>query len=327
MTSLPPSLHCSLAAACPKAEQFRNELANGLKNLPFCGNDTTVGLENEFQVAVEGCKTEVDLAITLVESNYYKNLQARAGRGDLTPHQLAELNSFLDEEKTANWENSWVRFPLCCLGEYAASLLRHDLLADKNDPQSHKRGDIDQFLFRKEGEPWVRVPVSYLLKISLAQAIGSWQPPDHHSTSQLKKIGERLMEHLISDNSSPEICSFSLSQGNNGELPGRETARETSRPLFLFATAHPTRPTLRSASRKMARSAACTWPPTPLRRQKKLNDLISDQFYRELFLNPCLSGWPKGESKKDYMGLCHQTLSRSQLNTIAKLKEAGHNNQ
>ena len=63
--------------------------------------------------------------------------------------------------------------------------------------------------------------------------------------------------------------------------------------------------------------------PNPPFRQKQLNELISDQFYRELFLNPCLSGWQKGEVKKDYMALCHRTLSRSQLNTIAKLKEAG----
>ena len=63
--------------------------------------------------------------------------------------------------------------------------------------------------------------------------------------------------------------------------------------------------------------------PNPPARQKQLNDLISDQFYRELFLNPCLSGWPRGEAKRTYMDLCHRVLSRSQLNTIAKLREAG----
>lgn len=40
-------------------------------------------------------------------------------------------------------------------------------------------------------------------------------------------------------------------------------------------------------------------------------------------MSPCLSGWDKGEEKHSYMGLCHQVLSRSQLNTIAKLREAG----
>jgi hypothetical protein len=40
-------------------------------------------------------------------------------------------------------------------------------------------------------------------------------------------------------------------------------------------------------------------------------------------MNPCLSGWDRGEEKHRYMELCHQVLSRSQLNAVAKLKEAG----
>jgi hypothetical protein len=40
-------------------------------------------------------------------------------------------------------------------------------------------------------------------------------------------------------------------------------------------------------------------------------------------MSPCLSGWDDGEAKADYMHLCHQVLSRSQLNAVAKLREAG----
>ena len=40
-------------------------------------------------------------------------------------------------------------------------------------------------------------------------------------------------------------------------------------------------------------------------------------------MSPCLSGWDNGEDKHAYMCLCHQVLSRSQLNAVAKLKEAG----
>ena len=40
-------------------------------------------------------------------------------------------------------------------------------------------------------------------------------------------------------------------------------------------------------------------------------------------MSPCLSGWDKGEEKHRYMEICHKTLSRSQLNTISKLKDAG----
>jgi hypothetical protein len=63
--------------------------------------------------------------------------------------------------------------------------------------------------------------------------------------------------------------------------------------------------------------------PHPPARQKQLNDCISDAFYRELFMSPCLSGWDDGEAKHAYMKLCHQVLSRSQLNDVAKLREAG----
>jgi hypothetical protein len=62
--------------------------------------------------------------------------------------------------------------------------------------------------------------------------------------------------------------------------------------------------------------------PHPPVRQKEMNDHVSDTFYRELFMSPCLSGWDKGEAKYRYMQLCHQVLSRSQLNAVAKLRES-----
>lgn len=40
-------------------------------------------------------------------------------------------------------------------------------------------------------------------------------------------------------------------------------------------------------------------------------------------MSPCLSGWDDGESKHAYMNLCHQVLTRSQLNAVSKLREAG----
>ena len=40
-------------------------------------------------------------------------------------------------------------------------------------------------------------------------------------------------------------------------------------------------------------------------------------------MSPCLSGWDRGEEKHAYMNLCHQVLSRSSLNSVLKLKEAG----
>lgn len=304
------------------AEQFRQRFLSHAGVVPFTGEESTVGVENEFQVAVEGRKTEVDLAVTLVDSNSYKNLRARAERGDLSPHLLAELNGFLDEEKNRLWENSWVRFPLGLLGPYAASILKQDLLADKNDSRGPTRQDIDQFLFTRENEPWIRIPISYLLKLSLAQAIGAWKPENDRAHGLIQRTGEQLMHHLINDNSSPEITSFTLSSGGTGELPGRNTARETSR-RFLFLQLLIQYANHAFQLRQRGQTCRMYMAPNPPFRQKQLNELIPDQFYRELFLNPCLSGWRHGEVKKEYMGLCHRTLSRSQLNTIAKLKEAG----
>ena len=40
-------------------------------------------------------------------------------------------------------------------------------------------------------------------------------------------------------------------------------------------------------------------------------------------MNPCLSGWDKGEAKHSYMHHCHGVLSRSQLNAVAKMRDAG----
>src|ERR1019366_5818238 len=70
------------------------------------------------------------------------------------------------------------------------------------------------------------------------------------------------------------------------------------------------------------KAAACH-APTPPVRQRELNELISDSFYRELFMNPCLSGWDRGKEKRAYMSLCHEVLSRSQLNGVKKLRDAG----
>lgn len=301
-----------------RTEQFRQQLQRETSQQPFAGADVTIGVENEFQVAVEGRSTDVDLPLTIIASSYYNNLTLRARRGDLSPRLLADLDAFLGVQQTQIWENSWVRFPRRLLGSYAAATLNHDLLTDKANPEGPQRQDIDSFLISHDGEPWLRVPVSYLLKLALADAIGH---PDC-AEPLLLRTGERLMDHLISDNCSPEITSFSLGSGDEVTFPGHSTACETSRRFLILHLL------IQYANQEFrlehyGQKCRMYLAPNPPARQKVLNDLISDQFYRELFLNPCLSGWRRGEAKKEYMGLCHRTLSRSQLNTIAKLKEAG----
>ena len=296
------------------------ELASPLlaDEYPFWGDDVTIGLENEFQVAVEGAREDVDLAQSIITSKYYTNLKLRTERGDLAPRVLAELDGFLNSKRSQIWENSWVRFPKQLLGAFASAVFADDLRADKTDPQSRQRADAAGFHFSRAGEVWLRVPVSYLLKLSLAKALDC----PTGSAGPLRATGKRLMTHLICDNCSPEVTSFVITNGQSAALPGRATAGEVSRQYFFlqlliqFAN-------LSFGLRQHGQTCRMYLAPNPPARQKHLNDLISDQFYRELFLNPCLSGWDRGEAKKEYMALCHRTLSRSQLNTIAKLREAG----
>ena len=77
---------------------------------PFVGADSSVGMEYELQVAVEGQHDDVDLPITILDSNYYKNIVKRAGRGDLSTGAVDVLNTFIYENQSKVWENSWVRF-------------------------------------------------------------------------------------------------------------------------------------------------------------------------------------------------------------------------
>lgn len=318
-----------------QAEQFRQQTLQQLHPPPFSPLDTTVGVENEFQAAVIGPKEQVDLPLSIEQSNYFQNLVKRAARGDMSFSSVADLRRFLNENGDQIWENSWVRFPRHLLSRYADSILRHDLLADKSCPEGGSRSDCHRFLFQREGEKWLRVPVSYLLKLALADAVSNGRGWPDAITGQeggsgrpelnfplFLQTGKRLMEHLISDNTSPEIISFFVTGSHKEELPGYEAAQETARRFFviqLFA---------QYANRQFelqqnGQTCHLYLAPNPPLRQKRLNDLVSDAFYRELFLNPCLSGWQHGEEKNRYMALCHRTLSRSQLNTIAKLKEAG----
>ncbi|WP_153305796.1 hypothetical protein [Desulfogranum mediterraneum] len=300
------------------AEAFRCQQLRQYEECFFAPQDVTAGMENELQVAVEGGKEEVDLALSLIQSSFYKNLMLRAAQGELPSQSVSELRSFVEEEEQQVWENSWIRIPRDLLGPYAASVLEHDFLADKNQPQAGRRRDLADFLLEQGGVRWLRIPISYLLKISLAEAVGQLEAP----CSSLQARARQVMRHFISDNISPEITSFNLSSGTETSLPGEGLAREGSRRFFFIQLL------VRYAEQQFrlkehGQAIHIYSAPNPPVRQQRLNSLISDELYCDLFLNPCLSGWPRGEEKRGYMGLCHRTLCRSQLNTIASLKEAG----
>lgn len=289
--------------------------ARGLQ--PFAGEDTSVGMEYELQVAVEGSHRDVDLAATIRSSSYFKNIAKRTGRGDLPPSCLESLKTFLYHNESNVWENSWVRFPEYRLTPWTRKLLARDFLADKSILHPRQRSDVQRFRCIHKGETHLRLPISYLLKLSLANALSV----DDSLSPVLFKIGKSLLDNFLSDNTSPEVLSFNIptsSKGRIGDLAAKETARTLIFSQLLIQYANKTFGLEESGQKCLLYCA----PHAPSR-QKQLNDVVPDGFYRHLFMSPCLSGWDKGEEKNRYMEICHKTLSRSQLNTIGKLKDAG----
>lgn len=284
--------------------------------LPFGPDDATAGSESELQVAVMGRPEDVDLPIMIRASSYYQNVTRRTAAGDTTSRTILELERYLQAGPDAVWENSWVRFPLDRLNGYARRILERDLLADKADPASGRRKDSEDFFFDTNGAQWLRVPISYVLKLALADLTGSGV------ASPVRKLAESFLDHFLNDNTSPETFSFYPAPMNAAFQGGRGIARETSQ-RFLLSQLLLDHANEHFGLLEHGQRGMIYFAPLPPARQKQLNELIPDAHYRELFMNPCLSGWDKGEAKKEYMGLCHRMLSRSQLNTIAKLRESG----
>ncbi len=295
-----------------EADAFVKRLGNFALQ-PFTMDDVSVGMEYELQVAVQGDYSAVDLPRTILESRFFRNIVKRAGRGDLPPKSIEDLRRFLYDNETKVWENSWVRLRKDHLGNAAQKLFDHDLLADKSKPDGRKRSDIDRFHLTLQGESWLRLPVSYLLRLALTDAVGTDSP------ISILKTARDLLPHFLSDNTSPEILSFTIPTGEDiGNAAARETARTFLLTQILIQYAN-TKLGLGDSGQKCLLYNA---PHAPCR-QKMLNEMVPDGFYRHLFMSPCLAGWDRGEDKHRYMDLCHRTLSRSQLNTIGKLKDAG----
>lgn len=299
------------------AETVLNDLGvipRHAETLPFV-EDATAGSETELHAAVIGARADVDLPISIEESNYFANAARRAEAGDTPRHILSRLENWLDEPDDRIWDDSWVRVPLRLLSPTARQILHQDLLADKSDPNSSRRGDHQRFFCRHRGEERFRGPMSYLLKLALADILDGAPMP-------ILEAGKRVMSKFINDNTSPETISFRVVDLRRGNGFGRALSAETAS-RFLFSQVLTAWANDRFELAADGQKAVLYSSPHPPVRQRRLNDSISDAFYRELFMSPCLSGWDRGESKRDYMALCHQTLSRSQLNAVGKLREAG----
>jgi len=291
-------------------------LSTWVEKLPFALTDATAGTETELQTAVIGTRHIVDLPQCIETSNYFKNIAKRAATGDAPRKIISALEAYLDSSEQT-WENSWVRFSRGRLNAYAAAVFQSDMQADKRCVGGSLREDMHRFSYNDQGVEMLRLPVSYLLKLGLAQVIGQADCP-----AIVKTTGEAMMGHFLNDNTSPETHSFHPVGSANGHRAETRVAVETLMRYLL------TQLVVQYANRQFrlaenGQKVIVYFGPHPPVRQRLLNNLISDAFYRELFMSPCLSGWHCGEEKHRYMALCHEVLSRSHLNALGKLKEAG----
>ena len=200
-----------------------------IESIPFSLNDTTAGSETELQTVVIGKKEETDLPLIITESNYYKNIIKRTQAGDTPKKIITALEAWLNDNPESVWENSWVRFPRAVLNPYVNQIFNHDLLADKQNRMSPQRADVDRFIIYQNGEAFLRVPVSYLLKLSLADAISA--TPNVHP--MVRATGERIMRHFLNDNTSPETFSFHIVPLSPCSKMGGGIARETLKRFLL----------------------------------------------------------------------------------------------
>ncbi len=286
--------------------------------LPFCGGDVTAGSEMELQASVAGRRDRVDLPQAIENSGYFSHLLRRAASGDSPASLISALERFLAGNREQVWENSWVRFPRRCLGAFADQVFTRDLQADKSRPDAGLRADWGRYLVTEASGEQLRVPISYLIKLALADAVES----SPGLPEVLRRTGRALMDHFLNDNTSPESFSFHVMplhpEAGLGQAVGREAAKRFALTHLLMQYANRRYGLVDSGQQALIYAA-----PHPPLRQKQLNDLIPDSLYRELFMSPCLSGWDRGEEKHRYMHLCHEMLSRSKFNAVAKLRDAG----
>jgi len=295
----------------------RNAGNPSLDVLPFSPGDVTAGSEDELQAVVIGSSEKCDLPITIRNSRFFRNIARRSASGEAPQRTLNDLQSFLNDSREV-WENSWVRFPARRLSARALETFHEDIMSDVPGQSARRRTDSAKFIFANEGEDWLRIPVSYVLKLALADLVGT-QP---YMPEVMQGQADRLLRHFSNDNTSPEITSFHIVSTAEAKAVGQQVARESAR-RFLFASLLMSRANHQFGLLESGQRAMVYHAPHPPIRQTDLSSCISDSFYRELFMSPCLSGWDDGEAKCDYMHLCHQVLSRSQLNGVAKLREAG----
>ena len=301
-------------------EEMGARLSHGtlhIDTLPFGIGDVTAGVENELQTVVIGTRESADLPQAIEQSAFFADVTRHAADHTLDP-KGQELVRYLEHNPDGVWENSWVRLPYHTLNHRARLSLHTDLLADKASPQLGLRSDAGKYLFKKNADASVRIPVSYLHKLALADVLGA----DANLPSALAGFGTQLLGHFTNDNTAPEQLSSYIIPLKRDHGMGRAVAKETAQRFLLthLLTAYANRKFLLQQSGQYC--LAYFAPHTPVR-QKRLSRVIPVELYRELFMNPCLSGWAQGEKKAQYMHLCHDTLTRSRESARQHLRANG----
>lgn len=272
-----------------------------------------MGSETELQAVVIGSRTEVDLPSSLAK-HYGIETPDTAGAKYLDPKQV-EIGDYLQSNQAGVWENSLVRIPRHLLSDRTWRIFLGDLLADKRDPLGGNRQDAKSFIRATEFGEQLRVPVSYLLRLGLTEALAD-------APGQVREPGLRWLGNFLNDNTSPETVSFQVQRPSRANGLGRVVAREKGARLLL------TQLIVRYTNRRYrlfenGQEVQVYLAPNPPVRQRKLAQLIPSDLYRELYVNPCLAGWDEGEKKRDYMHLCHQVLSQSRSTAISVLRRNG----
>ena len=137
---------------------------------------------------MRGPREQVDLARAVTESNYFRNLARRAASGDAPRNLARDIEDYLSGNRDNTWENSWVYFPADLMTPYAREVFEGDLYANKRE-RGARRSDAGRFEVERNSLRCIRIPMSYLLKLALADAISVEQKPH----PAIRRTGERLM--------------------------------------------------------------------------------------------------------------------------------------
>jgi hypothetical protein len=240
---------------------------------PFTAADLTAGTESELAAAVTGRRASVDLPRALLASEHVASLSSPA---------RAELAQWLGDNSDQAWEHSWLRIPRALLNRAARAQLERDL-----------SGRADRTDFEVDAAT-VRLPASYVLKLALVDAChGLKLPPS------LAAAAEQVAGCLLNDNTAPEIISTHIVSAGDGPL-GQAVARENAQ-RFLLAQLLAAYANRQFGLAESNQTLSLYGAPNPPQRLKRLSRLLPGDYYRELFMNPCLTGFRDGAAKRDYI--------------------------